>query len=1343
MQSAPPSPPPATAYAPPAAPTAAPRPRGLPAPLAVLWRNRVTATGLIALGLALVGEQLMRALPADPARPHDPALGTSMVQVAVLLVGLVAWVRNSARIRPNAPPARPVSSLPVRVAGDGAGVHVGPARRNGLAGGRQRMTALGDQYRALRARIGWAGTILGLAVVVALAALTAGLLLQDFQDERAPWIWLVTLAGLVLTFVGVRPKAGGLMPHDPAEPADDPPMTRGEWLLLGVIMLVTVAVRLWSLDTIPMGPYTDEGDRAYDARHINQGVPVVDKPFIFFGTGWWGVPNLYFWLVGRSLVVFGDSLGGARMIHALAGIATVWFTYRLGRTIWSPRAGLLAGALLAVSDFAIQFSRTAGESTTTLFTWTVCFYYLYRAIKTARPLDFVLSGIAGGLTLYGYASGKLLPVFLVPLALYLLLRWRGTGFRRYLPGLVLMALAAGLTYAPNGLYILSHLAVLTERYNGVSIFNYPDLYQQQIYHTTNWASIIAQQFGVAYRAFDVGTERGPFYPTNQPILPVPWAALWVLGTAYMVWRAGDVRFAVLGTWLLGGLAGAALTNDTPTLQRVATMVPLLALIPAVFLDRVGSGIPALRRGMRLWPAARVTRLAYSGLLLVAVVLLGIQTLGFYFGPYTAQGNYYWYTLAGRYAEHLDPQRNKVYHMDVPEFFWSLGPALFLAKDVPAGDLVNLDDEVPFTSDDGATAHFLVYPSNAQYLSMLKTYYPNSTTEVTNRPDGTLFFTAVRVTPADFATRRTVTARYGPPAGPLFERSEPRLGTAGADAQAALAPPAGMRYPLGAQWAGGLVVPDYGTYRLAMTAPGGASLEIDGRRLMTATVGSNTPTETHLVLAKGVHTVRLAGTLSGPETPLELRWGTDAGMLVPIAPSFLWNGPLGAFQGQAYPAVEDITRFTAPDLNLGGLGPLTERHDGFLGWQSVTDKLRGGDRVFARWVGTFHVPSSGDYLFDAAYEQGRMNPLSLFVDGKIVAGSGVEGSPNLPITVPLSAGAHTLDVRFNTTMAGPPFQLFWQPPGGTRELLPPTVLDPVPSGAWTTAERPGVGAIDAGLIGAAAPTSPVRVDPPLGGAAGLKEPRGVGVLPDGSIVVGDTGNHRVVKFDSTGRQVAAWGAEGTGDTQFGAISDLAVRGDGVIAVLDAGNNDIQLFDASGTLITHARNDMVGIASSSGIAWGPEGRMYVADTAGGRILRVFPDGKPDVVFHDGDATHQPIDQPVDVAVTPDGVLYAVDLRDRIVRFNPAGQIDREWPLPIGRARGGSHMTLWGNRLIVTNPDDNSLTALDLQTGTLRRLQATGTASLDLKLPIGVAAGGDGHLYVVDSDNARVVVLAGAAP
>jgi hypothetical protein len=106
-----------------------------------------------------------------------------------------------------------------------------------------------------------------------------------------------------------------------------------------------------------------------------------------------------------------------------------------------------------------------------------------------------------------------------------------------------------------------------------------------------------------------------------------------------------------------------------------------------------------------------------------------------------------------------------------------------------------------------------------------------------------------------------------------------------------------------------------------------------------------------------------------------------------------------------------------------------------------------------------------------------------------------------------------------------------------------------------------------------------------------------------------------------------------------------------------------------------------------------------------------------------------------------VYAVDLHKRIVRFNAAGQIDQDWPVPIGIARGGSHLTVWNGLLVISNPDSNTLTFLDPRRGVLRTMAGAGPEPIEMSLPIGVAAGPTGTLYVLDSDNNRVLVLAGA--
>src|SRR5205823_4645652 len=92
------------------------------------------------------------------------------------------------------------------------------------------------------------------------------------------------------------------------------------------------------------------------------------------------------------------------------------------------------------------------------------------------------------------------------------------------------------------------------------------------------------------------------------------------------------------------------------------------------------------------------------------------------------------------------------------------------------------------------------------------------------------------------------------------------------------PPAGVRYPVEAEWTGKLSAPAYGIYQLSLRAPAGTTLQIDGRTLLRRCLGSGVgcsssspvpdtqpPTPAGeataaVVLARGIHDVRLAGTL---------------------------------------------------------------------------------------------------------------------------------------------------------------------------------------------------------------------------------------------------------------------------------------------------------------------------------------------------------------------------------------------------------------------------------------------------------------------------------------------------
>ena len=83
-------------------------PRPARAALHWLWTHRVPALGLPALALALLGEWLLRFTPEHAA--PNPALGVRLLQIAALLVGLVAWVHDRPPFRRD--PAPRLGRLP-------------------------------------------------------------------------------------------------------------------------------------------------------------------------------------------------------------------------------------------------------------------------------------------------------------------------------------------------------------------------------------------------------------------------------------------------------------------------------------------------------------------------------------------------------------------------------------------------------------------------------------------------------------------------------------------------------------------------------------------------------------------------------------------------------------------------------------------------------------------------------------------------------------------------------------------------------------------------------------------------------------------------------------------------------------------------------------------------------------------------------------------------------------------------------------------------------------------------------------------------------------------------------
>ncbi len=103
---------------------------------------------------------------------------------------------------------------------------------------------------------------------------------------------------------------------------------------------------------------------------------------------------------------------------------------------------------------------------------------------------------------------------------------------------------------------------------------------------------------------------------------------------------------------------------------------------------------------------------------------------------------------------------------------------------------------------------------------------------------------------------------------------------------------------------------------------------------------------------------------------------------------------------------------------------------------------------------------------------------------------------------------------------------------------------------------------------------------------------VGIVPNGNVVVLDTGNGRVLRFDSAGVYIGSFGGRGEEPDRFRTPMFLEVAGDRIY-VLDTGLNRVSEFDSAGIFLGRFQIDLGGLAGTTPLfaAGGPD-EIYLA-------------------------------------------------------------------------------------------------------------------------------------------------------
>lgn len=421
---------------------------------------------------------------------------------------------------------------------------------------------------------------------------------------------------------------GGMSEGAAGQPAKFTLPRPTEIALFAVVLGVGIFFRFYRIGAIPPGLNHDAAFHGLYAIRINRGIgyaPVVECcGQVAHET------TLAYTIAGFQRLV-GYTAFAIELAAISIGIVTLVVFYFLMRRMFDHWVALVATFLLGVSGWHMTFSRVGWHCILVPLFEALTFYFLLLALESKRVRDYLLAGVALGLSLYTYDAGKTIPLSVAVFLLYMLIRNRSL-IRTHFGRFAAYGVAALVAFAPLGWYIHNNW----DSYTGRGRFLWVG---SQIEKAGSWEPLW-RNIGDGLLTFNFRAHGDDFF-VREPLLDVPVSVFFVLGLAYSLTRLKRPEHFLLLTML-----GLSLTNgflSEPNGNRgLGAVVPVTAYA-ALFL------VVAWR-----WLQQALPRLApYSSLGLAAVLALSAySTFNGYLGPdrRVQWGFYPEATRVGRYVK---------------------------------------------------------------------------------------------------------------------------------------------------------------------------------------------------------------------------------------------------------------------------------------------------------------------------------------------------------------------------------------------------------------------------------------------------------------------------------------------------------------------------------------------------------------------------------------------------------------------------------------------------------------------------------------------------------------------
>ena len=428
-------------------------------------------------------------------------------------------------------------------------------------------------------------------------------------------------------------------------------MSKNNFFLISIVV-IAIFLRFWRLGSVPISPDWDEVSWGYNTYSIlNTGhdeygkfLPVLLQSYNDFK------PALYAYLSIIPIAILGLSLTALRFANAFFSVMAVITTYFLVKELLKRKdLALLSSFLLAISPWAIQFSRFAHEATVGVSFNLLTILFLLKGLK--KPYFLFLSALFSALALYTYQSEK---IFAPLLMILLVIIYKKELFRinkKYL----LSFFAVGLLVALPMLFSIVKNPQSLNRAKSTSFVSdtkfFPHTAKRLMVDRQNndYVGLVMDNRRVVYARQIIGAYLS-HYDLNWLFVTgdLPRHHAPGMGLLYL-WELPFLLFGIycfifsekfnkkskllLLSWFLLAPIPASISNDVPQAGRTLNFLPTMQIFIAVGLISSISRLSNIRY--------QIANIQIKYLIFTMYFLFLIFNISYYLNQYFVQQNYFY------------------------------------------------------------------------------------------------------------------------------------------------------------------------------------------------------------------------------------------------------------------------------------------------------------------------------------------------------------------------------------------------------------------------------------------------------------------------------------------------------------------------------------------------------------------------------------------------------------------------------------------------------------------------------------------------------------------------------